>query len=187
MPKTGYLQIKYIILYKRKTLIKQGVFNLGGENMMTISLTKSESKDAKVIHAMQIKSFMPLLDKYQDYETSPVNEPLEKIIDKINQAFTDYYIIKSGRLDVGGVRIVKKDDKHYRVSPIFILPQYQGNGIAQKVFQMLEQIYPDANGWELDTILQEQGNCHLYEKVGYKQTGEMKVINDRLTLVCYKK
>lgn len=81
---------------------------------MNISLAKSESKDAEIIHAMQIKSFMPLLEKYQDYETSPVNEPLEKIIDKINQSFTDYYIIKSDSLDVGGVRIVKKNDKHYR-------------------------------------------------------------------------
>ena len=154
---------------------------------MNISLAKSESKDAEIIHAMQIKSFMPLLEKYQDYETSPVNEPIEKIIDKINQSFTDYYIIKSDSLDVGGVRIVKKNDKHYRVSLIFILPEYQGKGIAQEVFQMLERIYSDANEWELDTILQEQGNCHLYEKVGYKQTGEMKVINDRLTLVFYKK
>lgn len=39
----------------------------------------------------------------------------------------------------------------------------------------------------VDTILQEQRNCHLYEKVGYKQTGETKVINDRLTLIFYKK
>ena len=160
---------------------------MGGENIMNISLTKTESKDAEIIHAMQIKSFMPLLEKYQDYETSPVNEPIEKIIDKINQSFTDYYIIKSDSIDVGGVRIVKKNDKHYRVSIIFILPEYQGKKIAQEVFQMLEQIYSDANEWELDTILQEQGNCHLYEKVGYKQTGETKVINDRLTLVFYKK
>ena len=154
---------------------------------MKISLIKSEPKDAEIIHAMQIKSFMPLLEKYQDYETSPVNEPIEKIINKINQSFTDYYIIKSDGLEVGGVRIVKKNDEHYRVSPIFILPECQGNGIAQEVFQMLERIYSEANEWELDTILQEQRNCHLYEKVGYKQTGEMKVINDRLTLVSYKK
>jgi len=154
---------------------------------MVIALTKSELKDAEIIHAMQIKSFMPLLEKYQDYETSPLNEPIEKIIDKINQLFTDYYIIKSDSLDVGGVRIVKKNDKHYRVSIIFVLPEYQGNGIAQEVFKMLEQIYSDANEWELDTILQEQRNCHLYEKIGYKQTGEIKVINDRLTLVFYKK
>jgi len=154
---------------------------------MDISLIKSELKDAKTIHAMQIKSFMPLLEKYQDYETSPANEPIEKIVDRINQSFTDYYIIKNYGLDVGGVRIVKKNEKHYRVSPIFILPEHQGNGIAQEVFQILEQMYSDANEWELDTILQEQGNCHLYEKVGYKQTGETKVINDRLTLVFYKK
>lgn len=154
---------------------------------MNISLIKSESKDAEIIHEMQVKSFMPLLEKYQDYETSPVNEPIEKIIAKINESFTDYYIIKSESVNLGGIRIVKKNDKHYRVSPIFVLPEYQGKKIAQEVFKMLEQIYSDANGWELDTILQEQRNCHLYEKVGYRQTGEIKVINDRLTLVFYKK
>ena len=137
-------------------IVKFAISLLGGENIMAISLIKSESKDAEIIHAMQIKSFMPLLEKYKDYETSPVNESIEKLIEKINQSFTDYYIIKHDSLNVGGVRIVKKNDKHYRVSIIFILPEYQGN-------------------------------CHLYEKVGYKQTGETKVINDRLTLVFYKK
>jgi len=154
---------------------------------MNISLIKAGEKDAEIIHEMQVKSFMPLLEKYQDYETSPVNEPIEKIIAKINESFTDYYIIKSESVNIGGIRIVKKNDKHYRVSPIFVLPEYQGKKIAQEVFKMLEQIYSDANGWELDTILQEQRNCHLYEKVGYRQTGETKVINDRLTLVFYKK
>jgi RimJ/RimL family protein N-acetyltransferase len=154
---------------------------------MNISLVKSDMKDAQNLHVMQIKSFMPLLEKYQDYETSPVNESIEKIIDKINQPLTDYYIIKSDGIDVGGVRIVKKYDKHYRVGIIFILPEHQGKSIAQEVFQILQRMYSDANGCELDTILQEQRNCHLYEKVGYKQTGEMKIINDKLTLVFYKK
>lgn len=154
---------------------------------MNIFLTKSKLKDAEIIHEMQIKSFMPLLEKYRDYETSPANEPLEKIIERINQPFTDYYIIESDNIAVGGIRIVKKDNKNYRVSPIFILPEYQGKGIAQKVFQIIEQIYCDAKVWELDTILQEKGNCYLYEKIGYIKTGEIKVINDKLTLVFYKK
>jgi hypothetical protein len=154
---------------------------------MDISLTKAGLKDAEIIHTMQIKSFMPLLEKYQDYETSPANEPIEKIVNRINQSFTDYYIIKCDDIDVGGVRIVKKNDKHYRVSPIFILPEYQRMRMAQEVFIILEQIYSDAIGWELDTILQEKGNCHLYEKVGYKQTGKTEVINDKLTLVFYQK
>lgn len=159
----------------------------GGYTLMNISLTKLDLKDAEIIHKMQIKSFTPLLEKYRDYETSPANEPLERIVERINQAFTDYYIIKSDNITVGGIRIVKKDNKHYRVSPIFILPEYQGRGIAQKVFQRIEQIYCDAKAWELDTILQEKGNCYLYEKIGYVKTGETKIINDKLTLVFYKK
>ncbi|MDF2504079.1 hypothetical protein [Clostridium sp.] len=45
---------------------------------MNISLYKAELKDAEIIHVMKIKSFMPLLAKYQDFETSPANEPIEK-------------------------------------------------------------------------------------------------------------
>lgn len=39
----------------------------------------------------------------------------------------------------------------------------------------------------LDTILQEKGNCYLYEKMGYRKTGKTEKINDRLTLVFYEK
>lgn len=42
-------------------------------------------------------------------------------------------------------------------------------------------------GWELDTILQETGNCHLYEKMGYRRTAQCTVINDKMTLVGYEK
>lgn len=49
-----------------------------------------------------------------------------------------------------------------------------------------EQIHGKAH-WELETILQEKGNCYFYEKMGYKQTGRTEKINDRLTLVYYHK
>lgn len=154
---------------------------------MEIFLIKANLEDAEIVHGMLIKSFTPLLEKYQDYDTSPATEPIENTITKITRLNSDYYIIKSGEIDVGGVRIEKMKDKHYRVSPIFILPEYQGKKIAQRAFQILEHIYSDANWWELDTILQEQGNCHLYEKIGYKRTGKTKIINDKLTIVFYEK
>lgn len=125
---------------------------------MDISLFKSGLNEASIIHEMQIKAFMPLLEKYQDYETSPANESVERIIDRLNQPFTDYYIIKISNNPVGAIRIVKYENKTYRVSPIFILPEHRGKGIAQKVFSIIENMYNDARNWELDTILQEQGN-----------------------------
>ncbi len=154
---------------------------------MEISLSKADASDAAFIHEMQVKAFMPLLEKYKDYETSPANESVEQIRDRINQSFADYYMIKYFDIAVGGVRIVKKDNKTYRVSIIFILPEHHGKGIAQQVFAIIEQRYKDAKKWELDSIIQEQRNCYLYEKLGYRTTGETKKINDNLTLVFYEK
>jgi GNAT superfamily N-acetyltransferase len=154
---------------------------------MGIRLFKAELSEASMIHEMQIKSFLPLLNTYKDFDTSPANETLERIIDRINQSFTDYYIIKNSNIPVGAIRIVKKENKVYRVSPVFILPEHQGRGIAQNVFSMIEEQYNDAEVWELDTILQEQGNCYLYEKLGYKKTGEVKELSKKMTIVFYEK
>ena len=50
-----------------------------------------------------------------------------------------------------------------------------------------ERMHPDVQRWRLDTIEEEAGNCHLYEKIGYRRTGENKVINEKMTLIFYEK
>lgn len=60
---------------------------------MEVSLCKADLKDAATIHVMKVKAFMPLLEKYQDFETSPANETVEIIVTQINQSCTDYFII----------------------------------------------------------------------------------------------
>lgn len=66
------------------------------------------------------------------------------------------------------------------------MKEFRGRGYAQQAMQLAEEIH-GSSGWKLDTILQENSSCHLYEKMGYKQTGETKVINKRMTLIFYKK
>ena len=63
----------------------------------------------------------------------------------------------------------------------------QNNGIAQNVFKIIEEKYKPQNGWILDTILQEKGNCFLYEKIGYKKNGKIEKINDKMDIVHYEK
>ncbi|MER2030119.1 MAG: GNAT family N-acetyltransferase [Solibacillus sp.] len=154
---------------------------------MGVSLCKATIDDAAKLHEMQVDAFMPLLEKYQDYDTNPANETLEKVITRINQPFSDYYLIKNSEDTIGGIRIIKMCNKSYRVSPIFILPEHQGKGIAQIVFALIEKKYHDARSWELDTIMQEEGLCHLYEKLGYKKTGKTKKLNEKITIVFYEK
>jgi len=99
-------------------------------------------EDANEIHQMQLKSFKKLLDKYHDYDISLGNEPIDKIIARINQKETDYYIIKYNNISVGAIRIINLDDgKLNRISPIFILPEFQNKGIAQSVFKIIEENY----------------------------------------------
>lgn len=155
---------------------------------MEVKLSRANIDNAKEIHAMQIRAFKELLEKYQDFDTNPGNESVEKVEARLKQDFTFYYFICIGQQKVGAIRIVDKKavGKNKRISPIFILPEFQGKGIAQKVIRLCEEMHGNGN-WELDTILQEPKNCHLYEKMGYRQTGETKVINERLTLIFYEK
>ena len=155
---------------------------------MEVTLLRANIDNAKELHAMQIEAFKELLYKYQDFDTSPANETVEKVETRLKQDFTFYYFICIGQQKVGAIRIIdkKENGKNKRISPIFILPAFQGKGIAQKAIRLCEEMHGNEN-WELDTILQEPENCHLYEKMGYRQTGKTKVINERLTLIFYEK
>lgn len=155
---------------------------------MKVELLRANIGNAKELHAMQVKAFKALLEKYQDFDTSPANESVEKVEARLKQDFTFYYFICIGQQKVGAIRIVDKKEvgKNKRISPLFILPEFQGKGIAQQVIRLCEEKHGNEN-WELETILQERGNCHLYEKMGYRQTGKTEIINERLTLVFYEK
>lgn len=155
---------------------------------MKIDLIRIGIEDAEKLWKMQVKAFEDLYIKYQDTETSPATEKVEKIIMRLEQPFTYYYYIVMDDMEVGAIRVVDKKEagKTKRISPIFIMKEYRGKGYAQEAMKAVEAIHGE-NNWELDTILQEEGNCYLYEKMGYKQTGKTEIINDKLTLVFYKK
>lgn len=153
---------------------------------MKVTIVKAKIQDAPKILEMQKTAFLPLLRKYKDHETNPANEDLKKIIQRFNQPDSDYYFIYLKENAVGAIRIVRQKEK-YRISPIFVLPDYQGRGIAQKALLLAEKLYKRNTGWELSTILQEKGNCRLYEKMGYRPTGKTQTINDKLTLIFYTK
>ena len=66
------------------------------------------------------------------------------------------------------------------------MQEYRNKGYAQAAMTAAEHIYGPDN-WSLDTILQEKGNLHLYEKMGYHQTGQIEKINEQMDIVYYEK
>ena len=155
--------------------------------MEQLVIQKATIEDAALIHSIQVEAFKPLLDKYQDFDTSPANEVVQRTIDRLQQKQTDYYLIIYDKITIGAIRIVRKENWRYRVSPIFILPEHQGKGIASATMQVVESLYANAIVWELDTILEEQKLCRLYEKLGYCKIGKVTKINERMTIVFYEK
>lgn len=130
-----------------------------GEELMNSKLVRIGLEEAELLWKMQVEAFQGLYAKYQDTETSPATEKIDKIIMRLKQPFTYYYFIVIDDVKVGAIRVVDKKE---------------------------EEIHGKSN-WEPDTILQEKGNCYFYEKMGYHKTGKTESINDKLTLVFYKK
>lgn len=155
--------------------------------MNIVSLERATIPDAEAIFNMQVKAFMPLMEKYKDYDINPANETIDRVVSRITNPQGIFYKILLDTKLVGGIRIFWKEDVHFWISPMFISPTHQGQGIAKKAILLVEESFPQANSWELATILEEERNCHLYEKMGYIQTGEKRRINENTTLVFYKK
>ena len=155
---------------------------------MEVRLVRINIEDAEKLWKMQVKAFQDLYEKYQDTDTSPATESMDKILMRLKQPFTYYYFIEADNTTVGAIRVVDRHEvgKTKRISPIFVMQEYRNKGLAQKAMILAEEIH-GCSDWELDTILQEKGNCYLYEKMGYRQTGRTEVINDKMTLVFYKK
>ena len=155
--------------------------------MDTIELKAASKDEMRILWRMQVEAFSALLEKYQDFDLSPAAESFEKVMARYEQPWTAYYFIVAGDEKVGAVRIVdRKDGSRKRISPIWIMPEHRNKGYAQAAIAAAEQIY-GPHFWCLDTILQEAGNLHLYEKMGYHRTGRIERINDRMDIVFYEK
>ena len=154
---------------------------------MKIELLKATESDIKEIWKMQVKAFESLLEKYQDYDMSPATESYENVLNKYKQPWTSYYFIVRNNEKVGAVRVIdKKDGSRKRIAPIWIMPTYRNQGLAQLAMRVVERIY-GSHHWQLDTILQEQGNIYLYKKLGYKRTGVIENIKDGMDIVYFRK
>lgn len=157
------------------------------EMFSKVKIEEAREDELEQLHAMQIESFMPLYEKYHD-EGSPALDSLDRIKNKAKAANRKYYFIVKDGARVGALNAGNKGDdlSAFYISPIFILPRYQNLGIGYVAIQKVFEQFPEAKTWKLDTILQEKGNCHLYEKCGFKRVGNEHVVNENMTLIDYE-
>lgn len=154
---------------------------------MTIFLENATLSDAEALHKLQIKAFLPLLEKYQDVATNPACEPLEKTKERITDPLRGFYKIVKDNVVVGAIVIKFTSSTSLWIGPIFVDPDAQNQKIGQKAMILLEKLFPDVQKYELATLSQELGNIHLYQKLGYKLTDRKEKIQQGLDLVFFEK
>ena len=154
---------------------------------MSITIEKATPADAHLLHQIQVKAFLPLLEKYQDHTTNPACEPIDKTLERINSSSRGFYkILKDNQL-VGAIAIKHTSDHSLWIGPIFVDPDFQNQKIAQKGMILIENLFTHVTKFELATLSKETGNIHLYQKLGYKFTDRKEKVNDLLDLVFFEK
>ena len=139
-----------------------------------VTLRRAAMQDAETLHRMKHDAFWPLYEKYHDDATSPALEMLGKLRSQLDHPASDWYLILRDGEPVGGMRIVRERTAEglpcCRISPLFVLGRHQGQGVATRALMQAFARYPEAAQWRLSTILQEYGNCRLYEKLCFRRT-----------------
>lgn len=151
---------------------------------MDIKISKSSMKEAGSLLKIQTEAFKEDLKKYKDYDSSPAAESLDFFKYRMENSL-HYTIFVDGEM-AGGICLVKVSDAHYYLFRIFLRPKYQNKGLGTKILSKIEKQFPRVRKWSLDTPRDNERNRHVYEKFGYKKTGELKV-NEILTLIKYEK
>ena len=151
-----------------------------------VSLQKAGIEDCPLLHSIQVRAFVELLRKYNDFQSNPAAENQDKIYQRFQQPYTDYYLIQAEGVTVGMLRVCNFGIT-CRLSPICILPEFRGRGYAGQAVLEMEKLYPKATAWKLETIVQEAHLCRLYESLGYRKTGKTENIKAGMDLVFYEK
>lgn len=78
---TGWKNLRKVTL----AVFEKNIHELKRAKYMEMKLLRTNVDDAKQLHTMQIEAFRELLEKYQDFDTNPGNESLEKVETRLKQ------------------------------------------------------------------------------------------------------
>ncbi|MBZ9689691.1 GNAT family N-acetyltransferase [Clostridium estertheticum] len=137
-----------------------------------INLVKAEVVDSKIITEIkklayndETRRFGPGRDGGPPgYESEEETQYLIK-----NHLF--YKIMLDNKI-IGFFWLHGDDSKFYELEDLCIHPEYHNKGFGFKSMKLMEELHPHIKKWVLGTPYYSVRNQHLYEKIGYKKTGQ---------------
>ena len=135
---------------------------------MEISIRRAVLSDAEVLIEIKKRAFAA---EFALYGIQPPNfDSLEQQRKSI-EGGCYFAICVDGRI-TGGSGVKDRGEGHYYLSSLYIDMPFQQKGIGWTALRLIEQSFPDARKWSLETPYLSRGNHYFYEKAGYRKTGE---------------
>ena len=154
---------------------------------MVIRLQKATAQDAVRLTEMQSRAFMPCVQRHGGFETSPAAETPDRMLERIASPRSHAFIIIADDLYAGMIRVKALGENVYKISPIFVLPEFQNMGIGQKAIALVDELFEDARLWTLFCVREEEKNVYFYEKLGFRRTGRERKLDANITLIEYER
>lgn len=149
---------------------------------MMLSIRKMNETDLTEMYHIALRAFKEDYDLYGQYP------PLLNLKqERLNPSADAGYVFLYGEQPIGGSFAWQSFDRA-TLGAIFIAPEYQGRGFGQQFMGMIEQQFPNARTWTLDTPYKAYRNHHFYEKLGYQKVREHQPDkNNAFKVIIYKK
>jgi len=139
--------------------------------------------DAEEILSLQKLAYRSEAEIYDDFNIPPLLQTPEEIKkDFENQTFLKATL--DGKIR-GSVRAFIKEGTCY-IGRLIVHPDFQNRGMGKELMQRIEEIFKEAQRFELFTGHRSEKNLHLYRKLGYEISKTVKA-NDRLNMVYLEK
>jgi GNAT superfamily N-acetyltransferase len=127
-------------------------------------ITRAQVRDAQEILDLQKLAYQSEAAIYDDYTIPPLTQTLEEMKGDL-QSKTVLKAVLDGRI-VGSVRAYIEQGTCF-IGRLIVHPDWQSRGIGTRLMREIEDIYNQAERFELFTGHRSKRNLYLYRKLGY--------------------
>jgi ribosomal protein S18 acetylase RimI-like enzyme len=100
---------------------------------------------------------------------------LDKLKNNLDQPYSEF-ILSEGAKGIAGMAYAKQANPEFvMLHQLYVLPQYQGQGIGRELLAEIEAAFPDAKAIRLEVEAANFGAVRFYEKCGF--TGDSETEN----------
>lgn len=151
--------------------------------MDEITIERASVKDAQEILALQKLAYRSEAEIIDDFFIPPLHQTLDETLAEFQEQTV--LKIQLGERVIGSVRAYQKGETCY-IGKLIVHPDFQNHGIGSRLLRAAEELFPEAERYELFTGEKSERNLYLYRKYGYRAF-KIKQVSEKLTLVFLEK